>query len=75
MHDPVDRPSDQTSSLGVRAPGELADGESRAAMGTTTAPLIQLEPEPTASVAPDGSDHDLRDDREKAQLVTPTMWR
>ncbi|WP_315718735.1 MULTISPECIES: hypothetical protein [unclassified Bradyrhizobium] len=44
-------------------------------MGTTTTPLIQLEPEPTASVAPDGSDHDLRDDREKAQLVTPTMWR
>jgi hypothetical protein len=44
--------------------------------------LIQLdrapaiEPEPTAGVAAaDASGQDLRDHREKAQLVTPTMWR
>ncbi|MGJ5180118.1 hypothetical protein ACQR16_21330 [Bradyrhizobium oligotrophicum] len=68
MHDPVDNPSAQTSSLGARA-----SDEAESAMSVTTVPAIAFEA--GAGAASDGPEPDHEADRDKSRLVIPTMWR
>ncbi|WP_139020673.1 hypothetical protein [Bradyrhizobium sp. ORS 285] len=76
MHDPVDLPRDQTSSIGA-----AAHSEPESAAAVTIAPEIQLDKLPalgSTECRQATAAHDDRDGRkrtEKSGLVTPTMWR